>query len=73
MDQAAPELQERRYRIGLLTMRGGLLVALLAVLLLPAGEGQLLLFLAGCVAVAWGAWRRRHYCPVRRSREPRQG
>ena len=40
MDQAAPELQERRYRIGLLTMRGGLIVALLAVLLLPAGEGH---------------------------------
>ena len=52
MAEAAPERQERRYRTGLLTMRGGLVVAVLTVILLPAGKGQLLAFLAACMAVA---------------------
>ena len=48
-------------------------MAVLTVILLPAGKGQLLAFLAACMAVAWGAWQRRHYCPVRQSRKPSNG
>ena len=59
----------RRYRHGRLAMRGGVLVALVSVLALPAGESQLLLFLAACLAVAWGAWQRRRHCPARRGQE----
>ncbi len=66
MDETTPPDHARRYRHGLLAMRGGVLAALVTVLALPAGEGQLLLFFAACLAVAWGAWQRRRHCPARR-------
>ncbi len=67
----SPQLRaERAYRAGLWAMRGGVLTALFAVLVLPPGEGSILLFLAACLAVAWGAWRRRRFCPVRRRPDP---
>lgn len=59
---------ERRYRAGLVALRGGVVVALLAVLALPPGEVGLGLFGLACLAVGWGAWQRRRYCPVRRGR-----
>ncbi len=68
MVETAPELHARRYRHGLLAMRGGLAAALLSVLAIPVGEGQLLAFLAACLVVAWGAWQRRRHCPLRRQR-----
>jgi hypothetical protein len=57
---------ERRYRTGLLAMRGGVVVAGLIVLLLPPNELAIGLFLLACLGVAWGAWQRRRYCPARR-------
>lgn len=64
---------ERRYRVGLLAMRGGVVVALLAVLALPPGEVGLGLFGLACLAVGWGVWQRRRYCPVRRARRRQPG
>lgn len=57
---------ERRYRTGLLAMRGGVVVSGLIVLLLPPGELGIGLFALACLGVAWGAWQRRRYCPARR-------
>ena len=68
MDESALELHARRYRHGLLAMRGGLVVALFSVLVIPVGEGQLLAFFVACLGIAWGAWQRRRHCPVRRRR-----
>ncbi|MDX1594528.1 MAG: hypothetical protein R3298_09770 [Gammaproteobacteria bacterium] len=56
---------KRRYRTARAVMRGGVLVALVAVLALPPGPASLLLFFAACLAVAWGAWRRHRDCPAR--------
>jgi len=65
---------ERRYWAGLLALRGGVVVALLAVLALPPGEVGLGLFGLACLAVGWGAWQRRRYCPARRARrDPPEG
>ncbi len=66
MDESAQELHARRYRHGLLAMRGGLVAALFSVLVIPVGEGQLFAFFAACLGIAWGAWQRRRHCPLRR-------
>jgi hypothetical protein len=66
MDETAQERHARRYRHGLLAMRGGVVAAALSVLVMPVGEGQLLVFLAACLGVAWGTWQRRRHCPLRR-------
>jgi hypothetical protein len=59
---------DRRYRLARLAMRGGVAVAVLAVLALPPGETSLGLFAAATAAVAWGAWQRHRNCPARKVR-----
>jgi len=57
----------RAYRRGRLAMRGGVLVALFAVLALPPGEPAMALFALAVAVIGWGAWTRRRYCPARRA------
>jgi hypothetical protein len=53
-------------------MRGGVAVAVLAVLTLPPGETSLGLFAAAAAAVAWGAWQRHRHCPARSAGRKRE-
>ena len=63
---------ERRHRMARLAMRGGVAVAVLAVLALPPGETSLGLFAAAAAAVAWGAWQRHRHCPARSAGRKRE-
>jgi len=65
MAELTPEAASRAYRRGRLAMRGGVLVALLAVVGLPPGEPAMALFALAVAAIGWGAWTRRRHCPAR--------